>query len=126
MDYNILKSIRTAGLITLFMTFSSAGYSVGPILAALTETIELARIQVDVSDTNPSSGEVTATIPGCEQCETYTLQFDNQTQFINLLGAERPVAEMKNASGRIAMIRYQIDSGLIEWIQVYPELKELR
>ncbi len=126
MDYNILKSIRTAGLITLFMTVSAAAYSVGPILAALTETIELARIKVDASDTDPSTGEVIATIPGCEQCESMTLPYDSQTQFVNVLGVETSVTKLKNASGRLAMIRYQIDTDLIEWIQVYPELEELR
>ena len=113
-----MNTIKSFALSLLILATGNT-FAAGPLLAELHHTVEEARITV-IAEENSTQGAVTAKLLECNGCEPATYTFDQSTIFINALGAERPIDELKSWSGGRAMFHYLKANGHIEPIEILP------
>ncbi len=111
-------SFRTLSLVFLLLPallFPLPGWGAPPG-KILTRTLEGARIIVREADQQPGAGDLSAR--PCNQCPSVSLAYNPETVFIDGLGRQRPVKELRNWNGSTALVRYRLADDAVELVEI--------
>ncbi len=119
MRIKAFKSLSNISMFIVLFALSTSNYASGPGMEVLEQTIEQSRITVSTEDSD-TKGTLTIQFIECNDCDTQTYHFDNNTILINPMGAERPIKELQSWSGNKAMVRYRKADGHVNIVKILP------